>query len=308
MPSCVKANVALAPMTYYKIGGPAQFVATPKSVGELCDVVRFIKSNRLRYFVMGAGSNLLVDSAGFDGVVISTQQLDRTLQFHPDYFGRPVIEVGASVLVIQFLRLCMQNGYDGFEFLVGIPGSLGGVFAMNAGTKSGEIATCVKQLEVIDLVTSHARIIDDTELRFSYRRQHFLKPDEIILRGTLAIKAIEADATIIQRRVTELLHRRKQSQPIDKPSCGSVFKNPSNSTQQAWQLIDAAGLRGQRIGQAEISEQHTNFIVNLGGATSNDVKALIALCQKAVLEKFGITLEPEVHILSQNGGKYLGLT
>lgn len=287
----VRENVALAPLTYYKIGGPARYFTQPENIEELKSVSKFIQSRKLKYFVLGAGSNVLFDDKGFDGLVLQTAKLDRTLSQTGDQ-----LEIGASIMVIQVLRHCMLEGLAGFEFLVGVPGNMGGVMYMNAGTARGDVAGNIVELTAFDLATGTERKIPKSELKYSYRKQHFLKKGEIILRGRFQGCPVEPKR--VQDDVQRLLLARKKSQPIDKPSCGSVFKNPDPvKGMHAWQLIDQAGLRGHRIGNAQISELHTNFIVNLGGATAADVKALISEAKRRVKEKFGVELEEEVRIL-----------
>lgn len=298
----IRENVSLAPLTYYKIGGPARYYAQPTSIGELAQISEFLRKNHLPYFIMGAGSNVLLDDKGFDGLVLHTNQLDRSLQTNSNAsVNTPdpglLIEVGASVMVIQLLRHCMGEGISGLELLVGIPGNMGGVFTMNAGTKIGEIKNIVTQLDVYDLATNQTRTIGKSDLKYSYRQQHFLKPHELVLKGT--VRGTLSDPKTVQDKVQLLLTARKKSQPIDKPSCGSVFKNPSPQD-QAWQLIDKAGLRGYKTGNAQISEVHTNFIVNLGGATAADVKAVIVHAKTQVKAKFNIELEEEVKIIAHN--------
>lgn len=287
----IRENVTLAPLTYYKIGGPARYFAQPQSAADLAQLSDFLKSTKMPYFVLGAGSNVLLDDRGYDGLVLHTAKLDKSLTQFADQ-----IEVGASVMVIQLLRLCMTVGIAGFERLVGIPGNMGGVFYMNAGTKTGEIKDVVREITAYDLATKTQRTIEGDELKYSYRKQHFLKPHEIILRGK--VEGELTDPKSVQTKVNDLLNNRKKSQPIDRPSCGSVFKNPGNY--QAWQLIDKAGLRGFKIGNAQISDMHTNFIVNLGGATSADIKALIEEAKKQVNDKFAVKLEEEVKVVAHD--------
>ncbi len=287
----VQSNILLAPLTYYKIGGPAKYFVEPSSLEDLKEISAFIRKEKCRYFVLGAGSNILVRDEGFDGLIIQTADLDKTLLQEAD-----ALNVGASVMVIQVLRHCMNTGLSGLELLAGIPGNMGGVFYMNAGTKLGEIKDVVQEITTYDFETEKTRVISKSKLKYTYRKNHFLKPSEIILSGK--IKSHFTEPAIIQEKIKTLLDARKKTQPIDKPSCGSVFKNPDISKGlHAWKLITDAGLKGHRIGNAQISEQHANFIVNLGGAKATDVIELIQLAKSKVLEKFNITLEEEVKIL-----------
>jgi UDP-N-acetylmuramate dehydrogenase len=295
----IQVNIPLAPLTYYKIGGPARFLARPESEADLNEISAFLKREKARYFILGAGSNVLFDDRGFDGLVIHTAKLNPTLKR-----SGAMIETGAATMVIQLLRLCMTEGIEGFEFLVGVPGNLGGVLAMNAGTKLGEADKAVREITAYDLATGKARVIPRDEIRYSYRAQHFLKAHELITGGKLEGRA--ADPKKVQDEIQNLLANRKRTQPIDKPSCGSVFKNPGLD-KGAWKLIEEAGLRGHRIGNAQISELHTNFIVNLGGAKAADVRALIAEAKARVKNKSGLILEEEVRIVPYDGGKVLNM-
>lgn len=295
----IRENVSLAPLTYYKIGGPARYFAQPESVDELAAIADHIKAHKLRYFVLGAGSNVLMPDEGFNGLILSTTKIDRHLASQD-----AEISVGSSVMVIQLLRHCMSEGIRGFEFLVGIPGNMGGVLYMNGGTKSGEASGAVTELTAFDLLTNKSRTVAKDQMNYSYRAQHFLSNHEVILRGKF--KGTRAEPKAVQDEVQGLLASRKKSQPIDKPSCGSVFKNPDPSKNvHAWKVIADCGLRGLKIGNAQISELHTNFIVNLGGARAEDVRALIAEAKKRVHAQLGITLEEEVKIISPDGGKLL---
>lgn len=286
----ITENVPLKKWTYYKIGGPARYFAQPKTESDLQKTAEFIRKNRLKYFVLGAGSNLLVDDAGFDGVVIQMGGFSRLKQ------EGELLVTGAGVLVVQALRLCMAEGLAGLELLAGIPGSMGGVFRMNAGTTLGEIKDVAEEVTAFDLSSSRARTLKKAELSFSYRTQHFLKPHELVTEGK--VRVTRAEPKLIQERLRELLEKRKKSQPIEKPSCGSVFKNPDPARGlHAWKCIADAGLRGHQIGKAQISELHTNYIVNLGGASSHDVRALIQLAKKRVLAHSGVELEEEVQYL-----------
>lgn len=285
----IRENVELAPLTYYKIGGPARYFAQPESIEDLAAISEFLRKNDISYFILGAGSNILVNDAGFDGLVIHTARLNRTIAQNAD-----LLEVGSSAMVIQVLRHCMANGFGGLDFLVGIPGNMGGVLCMNAGTKTGDVNGAVVEVTAYDLESNAQRVIKKADLKYSYRAQHFLKPHEVILGGKL--KGYLSEPKTIQDQVTNLLNARKRSQPIDKPSCGSVFKNPTPDL-HAWKVVTDAGLRGYRIGNAQISEMHTNFIVNLGKAKAADVVALIEEAKKRAKDQSGVVLEEEVKVI-----------
>ncbi|HRK01121.1 MAG TPA: UDP-N-acetylmuramate dehydrogenase [Oligoflexia bacterium] len=298
LPVCVKENVSLKKHCYYRIGGNALYFATPRNIDELPELVAWIKKNQLRYYILGAGSNTLFDDLGFNGVVINTSELDTRLTLEGE-----TVDAGCSVTNIQLLRLCMREGLRGLDFLVGIPGNVGGAVFMNAGTQKGEVVDSVFEVSAYNLANEKIRSYSTNKKSFIYRSQTFLAPHEIIIRSKFRISRDQPER--VQNDIQDLLLKRKKSQPIDKPSCGSVFQNPS-ATQSAWKLISDAGLRGRRAGDAEISTMHCNFIVNNGNAKSADVRSLIELAKKEVKAQFGILLKEEVKIIPQSGGILLG--
>lgn len=296
--TCITRNEPLKNHTYYRIGGPAKFFARPRSLEDLLEISGLLAREKLRYFILGAGSNVLFDDEGFDGLVIQTTKLNDHLERKDN-----LVLAGCSVLNIKMLRLCMQEGLKGLEFLVGIPGNVGGAVFMNAGTHLGESMKAIREVKAYNLRTNHIEVYSNEKLSFTYRSQKFLDPHEIILSAIFEIEI--GEPLEVQKEIQSLLERRKKAQPIDKPSCGSVFKNPAPN-QNAWKLISDAGLRGHRIGDAQISEMHTNFIVNNGNARSKDVRSLIELAKRTVAEKFGVMLQEEVKIVPMNGGRTIG--
>ena len=290
----LRFSESLAPFTYYKIGGPADLVALPKSVQDLEWLSRGIEEAKVPYFVMGAGSNLLVADVGFRGVVIRSARLNGSVEMK----SPGILEVGSSVLVASLLRRCSTEGWGGLEFLTGVPGSIGGVVVMNAGTHLGEACDRISEVEVFVFSGKERGLknFSGDELKFSYRKNNFLPAGSIVLKTKWLVDSGRPDQ--VRAKIDELLARRKSSQPVDQPSCGSVFKNPKESGLHAWQVIEKVGLRGHRIGGAEFSPKHSNFIVNLGNAKASDVRGLIDLAKEKAKAELGITLEEEV--------KYLG--
>jgi UDP-N-acetylmuramate dehydrogenase len=290
-----KENEPLARHTYYRIGGPARLLLIPRSVEDLQWIARGIRETGVPFEVIGLGSNYLVSDEGFDGLLIKLTRIDLSIEA----VSSDRLRTGASVAVSSLLRRAAQEGWGGLEFLAGIPGSIGGVIAMNAGTHLGEAKDRVAQVEAIQVFGSDfgkRLIFGRNELKFEYRRNLFLPRGalvtscvwEITPRETAAVKA---DLDII-------LARRKSTQPVDYPSCGSVFKNPKAHGMHAWQVLDRVGLRGHRIGDAQVAEKHSNFIINHGTASAQDVRALIELAKSRALAQLGVELEEEV--------KYLG--
>ena len=298
LPSFIIKNEPLARHTYYKIGGSAEYFAEPKSIEELKECIQFIKSNKLSYWLLGAGSNILIQDAPLKGVVVSTSTLNRKLDLEITPSSKAKITAGCSIMAIHLLRKAMSEGLEGLECIIGIPGCVGGMTVMNAGTKVVEFGKILKSISVFNLKTESFRKIEARESFFSYRENHFLKKHDLVYEVEFELS--QNDPLKIQEKITSALNERKASQPIDKPSCGSVFKNPDPKNKVfSWKLISDAGLRGLKIGNAQVSELHTNFIINLGGATAQNVLDLIAKIKETVLQKFNIQLEEEVKYISQ---------
>jgi UDP-N-acetylmuramate dehydrogenase len=288
----VEFDAPLAKVSYYRIGGPAAVLVTPKNFADLQLIYAKISEGEFRFFLLGWGSNLLFSDAGFAGVVIRMKHLFAEIE--PLENNR--LRVGASVGGSTLLRKAQEQGWGGLAHLTGIPGSVGGMIAMNAGTHLGEMRDgCVKVRSVNLLaraaefeIREHTPSAND----FSYRHNHFLQPGELILDAELAYTP--EDPEKVKMQIDELYQRRKQTQPVDFPSCGSVFMNPREHGKHAWQVIDQLGLRGEKIGNAQIAEKHSNFIINLGGALASEVRALITLVKSRARNELGIELQEEV--------------
>jgi UDP-N-acetylmuramate dehydrogenase len=249
--------------------------------------------------VLGGGFNILVREGGIRGVVLRLKKLRRIERGGPNLIS---VEAGASHATIT--RYCVEHALTGLEFGAGIPGTLGGWIAMNAGIGVREMKDVVFELDVLDRTGRHLRKLAHDQLDFRYRGLRGLEPGSVIVAARLQIE--ESERAKVQSEVDRLLAHRQASQPIDIPSCGSVFRNPPGHF--AGQLIEAAGLKGAREGAAEISSVHANFIVNHGGATANDVIRLIERARERVAEETGIRLETEVELLgapmnSQDGDR-----
>jgi UDP-N-acetylmuramate dehydrogenase len=292
----MKSNEPLAKFTYFKIGGPAKHFAEPSSLEELRELAAFIAREKVKVFILGAGSNLLVADAGFDGLVIRTRSLNNVIRTAGN-----TLETGGSVMVAQLLAQAVQQGWGGFEFMAGVPGTLGGVVAMNAGTHLGEAAQVLTEVQIFSLFDGgELRTLAGPDLRFAYRKNLFLRPGDLVWSAKWKFFP-EAPETV-RKKIEDVLVRRKATQPLEFPSCGSVFTNPKSAGIHAWQVIDKVGLRGHRIGNVQFSEKYSNFILNLGGAKAADVLALIRLAQREAREKLNIDLEPEVRFLGFDAG------
>lgn len=281
---------SLARYTYYRIGGPASVLAIPKTLNDLKWLARGIQETGIRFFILGAGSNLLVADEGFPGLIIRVNRLN--LEIFPVENSR--VRTGSSVMISMLLRRAAEEGWGGLEFLTGIPGTVGGATCMNAGTHLGEAKDRLRKVEVFPLLGGSGELIEfgPDQLRFEYRKNLFLSEGALIWATEWEFHQ-EVPATV-KAKIDETLVRRKATQPIDLPSCGSVFKNPRESGKSAWQVIDQLGLRGHRIGDAQFAEKHSNFILNLGSAKAEHVRALIELAQSRAKKELGIHLQEEV--------------
>lgn len=277
-------NEPLSRHTSFKIGGPADYFCLPKSIADIRAAINFARENKLKVAVIGAGSNLLAPDQGFRGLVI---KIGQGLDWVKVKGGR--VSVGAGVRLARLVKL------GGLEFLAGIPGSVGGAVVMNAGAWGESIGKHVERVTVVD-GASRIKVINRDKLSLAYRKSKLQKSRFIVAEAVFKIEKNEQGSR--QKKIKEYLAKRRTRHPLDLPSCGSVFKNPKGLT--AGGLIDAAGLKGKRVGQAEISRKHANFIVNLGGARASDVIKLIKMVQKVVKYKFKVLLEPELKIMVQS--------
>lgn len=286
--SSVRFDVPLARLTSLRVGGPADAVVTPADRAGLCAALRLLAAHRVAHFVIGGGFNSLATDAPIAGVVVQVSRL-RKLEERPG--GRLRVEAGVSHS--QLTRFCCERGFSGLEFGAGIPGSIGGWLAMNAGIPDREVGARVVEIEVASPSGRRITHVPAQRLHFTYRSLRGLAPGSVIVSALLAIE--RTDPARVRAEVDALLARRGQTQPLSVPSCGSVFKNPPGD--YAGRLIEAAGLKGCRVGGAQISPVHANFIANTGGATASDVLALIDLAKERVLAHSGARLEREVRIL-----------
>lgn len=280
----------LAPLTSLRIGGPARIIAWPQEEEQLVSLYLWLRQARLPFLVLGRGTNVLLPDEGLDLVVISLAKLVRI-----ERRGTRV-EASAGAPVSQISHLCGQWGLSGFEFGVGIPGTVGGGLYSNAGTRDGDMASVLEKARLLD---EEGRVLEvgPEDLQLSYRSSLLQQRCWLALSALFALR--EGDPEAIQGRMRQHLSFRRRTQPLEHPNVGSIFRNPPGDS--AGRLIDAAGLKGYRIGQAEISVKHGNFVVNLGGATANDVLALIHAARRRVREKIGVELELEVCVLDTKG-------
>jgi UDP-N-acetylmuramate dehydrogenase len=275
----------LAPLTWMKIGGPAQYLLRPRSQEELVAVVRACQEEQIPIRILGGGSNLLVRDEGVGGAVV---QLDH------EAFGRIAIDgsiarAGAGAPLSQLISRTVKAELAGLEALAGIPGTVGGALRGNAGGRSGDIGQFVESVTVMNAKGDVFTRTGD-ELSFGYRESSV--HELVILEGTFALQPGDSDE--ITRRMRKLWIMKKATQPLSFQSAGCIFKNPRGLSAGA--LVEQAGLKGIRVGQAEISDRHANFIITHAGAKADDVLRLIDLARSKVSEQFGVDLELELRI------------
>jgi len=274
----------LAKYTSFRIGGPADFYLEPTDKFDLIEIVRFFKKFEYRFMIIGKGSNLLISDKGFRGAAINLEEGLGSVSIE-----RNIITADAGVRLSKFVDFCIKHEKAGVEMLAGIPGTIGGAVIMNAGAYGGEISDHLVEVEIYRDDTIQR--IRKAQAGFSYRRSGFAR--DVVLNASFALPNGNLAELVKRRR--ELLLKRNQSQPLNLPNSGSMFKNPQGTF--AAKLVEEAGLKGKRIGGAEISDKHGNFIVNHGNATAHDVFDLVRLARKKVLERTGITLELEVKLI-----------
>ena len=279
----------MARHTTFRIGGPADLMLSAASGNEIIAARRDADALGVQTLVLGNGSNTLARDGGVRGLVILIGEHMSDISF-----DGPVVTAGAGASLTRLCREAMERGLDGLVPLSGIPGSVGGAVAMNAGAYGGQISDTLSEALVVD--GGEARRMAASELALGYR-------DSIVLRRGLVVAAARfvlrpGDKTAMTEAANELAQRRRDKQPLTLPSAGSVFKRPEGHFAGA--LIEAAGLKGFSIGGAQVSEKHAGFIVNTGGATAGDVLALIRYIQDRVFERDGVRLEPEVRVVGED--------
>ena len=287
----IKPQVSLSSYTSYRVGGPAEWFVAPRSLESLEAIVQYAKEHDLSITLLGAGSNLLIGDSGIPGLVIATRHM-RYSNFDPET-GRVTFAAGESIPALA--SAVAELGWEGFEWAVGIPGTIGGAVVMNAGAHNSCIADILVDIEVLK-PDGTLQTMTCEELNYSYRTSVLQGSDLIVTQATLQLQP-GADPAVVKARTKQHKKHRLATQPYHLPSCGSVFRNPKPHS--AGRLIEEAGLKGFKIGQAQVAELHANFIVNCGGATANDIFNLIHHVQHQVQERWSIGLHPEVKMLGE---------
>jgi len=287
----IRENEPLSRHSWYGIGGPARFFLEVTDDGVLDELVPYLNETRTPFAVVGAASNTLFADEGFDGLVIKVASQHLLLD-------GDTLEVGAGYLMPRLALETCKAGLAGLEFGAGVPGSVGGSLVGNAGAFGREVKDCLVEASAID-PAGKRQTIPASECKFAYRDSTF-KSDR---RGWVIIaarfRASHEEPVLIRDRIRRVQRHRRETQPIEKRSLGSTFKNPPGDA--AGRLVEACGLKGMRVGGAQISPKHANFIVNLGQARADDVLALMAEMRDRVRDRFGIQLEPEVRVIGRGG-------
>jgi len=291
----IKKEVSLSSLTTFGIGGPADFFCETKTKEELVKAIKWAYDNRLPYFILGGGSNVLIADKGIRGLVIKIRNSKFEIPALPAGRRNSRIVVESGLPLVTLINLAQDNDLSGLESLVGIPGTVGGAIFGNAGGKNGTISQVVQEVTVIG-VNNQIYKLTNKECKFDYRFSRFQKTGEIIISVDLKLK--KAAKTIIKKNMEQFL-RKRENQPKGK-SAGSIFKNPPLAS--AGYLIENAGLKGTRIGDAIISLKHANWIINLGSAKADDVLKLILLIKEKVKQDFKVELIEEIKLMGDFNG------
>jgi len=280
-------NESLKKHITFKVGGEAKFVAMPQTKHQAANLFKFLKENNIKYYIIGRGSNVIFRDEEFDGVIIKTSNMQNI-----EFIGEDKVYADSGVVLNVLCKTLQEKSLAGLEFCYGIPGNVGGGLFMNCGAYGGEISSAVCEVEYID-ENGIFQKIDVKDCQFSYRHSIFQNNDWFITGCTF--KLTKGDKTQILSFMEDIMQRRIDKQPLDKPSAGSSFKRPAGYFAAA--LIDECGLKGYSIGGAQVSEKHAGFIVNTGNATCNDIVSLAEYVEQTVMQKKGVAIEKEMIIV-----------
>jgi len=280
----IAVDESMAAYTWMKVGGPADFYIEPADKNDLISLVAYFHQQKYPWMILGRGSNVLVSDEGIRGAVINVEPALSGIRLEES-----LVVAEAGVRLTKFVDFCVQNELAGVEMLAGIPGTIGGGVVMNAGAHQGEVADHLVEVEIIrDGVVQR---FSKEQGQFAYRHSGFT--NDVVLSASFLLP--KGDKEELAKRRRELILRRNETQPLELPNLGSMFKNPPQT--HAAKLIEQAGLKGKRVGGAQVSEKHANFIVNLGTATAADVLRLIDLVKRTVYQNSGVMLELEVKLI-----------
>ena len=277
-----KRNENLSQYCSISVGGIAKYVCFPKSVRQVKKLVCFLSKNRIKYYILGNGTNTVFEDGGFNGVIICLKKLNKV------FVNGNIIRAYAGASLFYVNQLCAKNALKGLEFSYGIPASVGGAITMNAGAFGGEMKEVVKS--VLALQNGHVKRLTNQQMKFSYRHTCVQSSNLIVLR--VCFKLSFGAKEEIEKKQKEIMQKRMASQPYGTFNAGSIFKRTENES--AGKYIDKLGLKGVTIGNIQISHVHANFFINLGGATSADLHKAISFAKQKVLLEYGINLNEEV--------------
>lgn len=283
-------NEPMSKHTTFRVGGNADYYVSVKNEEEAVSVVRLLLANRIKYYFIGNGSNLLVSDDGFRGCIIEIGKDYSSVSINGN-----IITAEAGALIVKVARDAYNNSLTGLEFASGIPGTVGGAVCMDAGAYGGEIKDVVKSVRLFNPETGEIFEKTVDEMNFSYRHSICKEKPYIVLSATFELK--EGNKDDIKEVMDELREKRTTKQPLEYPSAGSTFKRPVGYF--AGKLIEDAGLKGYTVGGAQVSEKHSGFVINKGDATASDVMTLINNVRDIVNEKFDVVLEPEVCMIGE---------
>jgi len=286
----VYKNYEIKNMTTFKVGGKVDYLIIPKDYDDIRLTLKFGKDNDIPVYLMGNGSNLLISDRGVRGIIIRISKEN----FNKKKIKNNLITSESGVLLYELISISVRNELSGLEFLHGIPGALGGVIAMNAGTDGSSISDYLREIKVMDSF-GEIYILPKEEIGFSYRKSLVIEKKLIVLEALIELKKSKKEN--IFSTLKYKVKKRKLTQPINYPTAGCVFKNEGDN--KAGYLIEKAGCKGLRVGDAEVSMVHANFIFNRGNATFSDVISLMKMVKERVYEKFNINLSPEVIIMGE---------
>ncbi|RLK63890.1 UDP-N-acetylmuramate dehydrogenase [Atopobacter sp. AH10] len=286
--SRVLTHESLASYTYTETGGPADVLIFPKTVEDLAVVVKKCREDAIPLTVLGNASNVIIRDGGIRGVVIMLNEMEAIRK------EGSLVMAQAGAKLVDVSRYAADLSLTGLEFACGIPGSVGGAAFMNAGAYGGEMKDVVQSVTVMDK-TGEVKVLTSKELDFSYRHSSLQESRDLVLEVVFNLRVGEAGA--IEAKMQELTHLRESKQPLEYPSCGSVFKRPEGH--YTGQLIQEAGLQGYRIGGVEVSKKHAGFMVNVDHGTASDYMRLIRHVQEVIKERFNVSLETEVRIIGE---------
>lgn len=284
----IKANEPMNKHTSFQVGGPVDLLVLPQSKDQVMAVLKLLKASQTPYYIMGKGTNLLVRDKGFRGVIVKTTALKQvTIKDH-------LIQAEPGIALTDLAELALAESLTGLEFAAGIPGSLGGGVTMNAGAYDGEMKNCIASIEVLD-DSGQIRTIANGDCHFAYRTSIIQEQGLVLMAVNLRLR--KGDYNRIKEKMADLNQRRWAKQPMDWPSAGSTFRRPVGY--YAGKLVQDAGFKGYVLGGAQVSDKHSGFVINRGGATTADILNLIKAIQDGVKSQFGVDLKTEVVVIGE---------